>query len=276
MTMNTKHQNNSPKHAIATCIVGVSTLLCFSHAIASPVAWAAPSIDQVSSVSFSPPPPPPDNGAPGNRGGAAGRGCGVSKQSVVALVPMYQQKLAQGSEVVQVWGTTISDRPTFWFDLPYEKSAIAGLEFVLQEDTNSAKDLYRTAIAPPSAPGLISIHLPSTVSSLEVGKRYQWFLKVRLQCASSTATAKPEIKQEDVYGWVQRVNPSAALATQLSQANPAQQAVLYAQNGIWFDALSTLAKSRLSNPQDARLTQDWQQLLQTVGLEKLAAKPLAK
>ena len=88
------------------------------------------------------------------------------------------------------------------------------------------------------------------------------------------SAAKPQIQKEELYGWVQRISPSLTLTSQLKQATPQQQATLYAQNGIWFDALTTLAEQRLANPQDARLSEDWNNLLKAVGLEKLTTTPL--
>lgn len=192
----------------------------------------------------------------------------------MALAPEYQQSLVGGGENIQVWGMVTVERPTFWFDVPYEKGAITTLEFVLQDNSSHAKELYRGAIVPPDSPGIVSVRLPATVPPLESGKLYQWFFKVRLQCGSSESAAKPQLQKEILYGWVQRVSPDVALISQLKQATPQQRANLYAQNGIWFDALTTLGELRLSNPQDSRLTADWNDLLQSVGLETLTKEPL--
>lgn len=269
--MKTQRQKTVFNRAIAACTFGLFALPCFGNAIGSNAVWASPIAARMRLVAFTPPPPPPDRDAPGNRGGGAGRGCGTG-QPLIALVPEYQQAL-EGGAITKVWGTTLAERPTFWFDVPYNKGAIAALEFVLQDNSSPAKELYRSAIVPPDAPGIVSIQLPATVPPLAAGKLYQWFFKVHLQCASSEA-AKPQTQKETLYGWVQRVSPNAAIASQLKQATPQQQADLYAQNGIWFDALTTLGNLRLTSPQDPRLIADWNSLLQSVGLEKLTTKPL--
>lgn len=253
-------------------MVGVLTLptwgvcILFSSAEATPVA-------QVSATGFKPPPPPPDRDAPGRRGGGAGRGCGAGNQSVTALMPEYKQVLEQGA-ITKVWGTTTTGRPTFWFYVPYESGAIAAMEFVLQDNASPTREIYRSAIAPPTAPGIISVQLPASVPPLEVGTLYQWFFKIRLQCSSGVAAAKLQIQKENLYGWVQRMSSSPTLTSQLKQASPQQQAALYAQNGIWFDALTTLAEQRLASPQEARLIEDWQTLLRSIGLEPMTTKPL--
>jgi hypothetical protein len=271
--MKTQRQRILFRWIIAVNTASVITLSLFSNSITSQTVWANSIKAHMNSVEFTPPPPPPDRDAPGSRGGGAGRGCGTGSQSVTALMPEYPQALPQGGAITKVWGTTTTEHPTFWFDVPYERGAIAAMEFVLQDNSSPAKDMYRSAIVPPEAPGIVSIHLPATVVPLEVGKLYKWFFKVRLQCGSSALVAK--IQKEDLYGWVQRVNLSATLRSQLKQTTPQQRASLYAQNGIWFDALTTLGELRLTNSQDSQLMKDWNSLLQAIGLEKLAAKPLA-
>jgi hypothetical protein len=272
--MKTQRQKTGFRGAIAIFTVSLFVFPCLGDRMGSQTAWATPSLTQVIATGFTPPPPPPERDAPGNRGGGAGRSCAAGEQSVTALMPEYQQALISGGAITKVWGTATTERPTFWFDLPYEKSTLAALEFVLQDNSSPAKDLYRGAIVPPDTPGIISISLPATVAPLEVGKLYKWFFKVRLQCHSGASAAKPQIQKEELYGWVQRVSPSPALINQLKQATPQQQASLYAQNGIWFDALTTLGKLHLANPQDAQLRKDWNDLLQSVGLEELTTKPL--
>ncbi len=275
ITMKTQQQQRLFRLKIVTVTFTISlvTLSALGNGIIAPTVWASPVPAQAGAVAFTPPPPPPDRDAPGNRGGGAGRGCGVGNQPLMALVPEYKQTLNRGT-ITKVWGTTLAERPTFWFDLPYEQGAIAALEFVLQDNSSPNQELYRSAIVPPATPGIVSIRLPATVPPLETGKLYQWFFKVRLQCSPGESGAKPQLQKEELYGWVQRVNPDAGLTSQLKQATPQQRVSLYDQNGIWFDALTTLGELRLSNPQDARFTEDWNRLLQSVGLEKLIAKPL--
>ncbi|PZV07714.1 MAG: hypothetical protein DCF22_21585 [Leptolyngbya sp.] len=275
MTMKMHRQKTGFRYAIAISMISALTVPAWGAYIPLSPVWATPVVAQMGSIGFTPPPPPPDRDAPGNRGGGAGRGCGVGKQFITALVPEYKQTLGQ-AEMTKVWGTTIAERPTLWFDVPYEKGAIAAMEFVLQDNSSPAKEIYRSAIASPTTPGIISIHLPTSVPPLETGKLYKWFFKTRLQCGSGVSAAKPQLQKEELYGWIQRVSPSANLTSQLKQATPQQQATLYAQNGIWFDALTTVAEQHLANPQDSHLIEEWSNLLQAVGLEKLAAKPLVQ
>jgi hypothetical protein len=225
---------------------------------------------------FSPPPPPPDRGAAGERGGAASRGCGVGNQSMIALVPVYEQTLKQGKTeavtVTKVWGLTTEEHPTFWFFVPYTKSTIDSIEFVLKDESSKpSQTLYRTSVTIPEVPGIISIRLSATTPPLQVDKMYHWFFKMRVIC-----DPQQPVEREYVEGWVQRVNPNPKLADSLKQATPQQRIRLYAENGIWYSALTTLAELRLAKPQDPTLVVEWMNLLKSVDLENLAKQPLIK
>jgi hypothetical protein len=234
---------------------------------------ALPAKNNLVSVKFVPPPPPPDRSAAGSRGGAASRGCNAANQTVTALVPTYQQNLNQGNQVVvptvQVWGLTNSERPNFFFFVPYDASSIANIEFVLKDETNKkSQTLYRTYLTPPESPGIINVNLPSSIASLQTGKMYHWFFKVRLQCDQKQPTTL-----DYVDGWVQRVNQNSTLTAQIKQATLEQKATLYAANGVWYDAIMSLVELRQKNTQHQTLAA-WTSLLNSVGLEAITNQPL--
>jgi hypothetical protein len=182
-------------------------------------------------------------------------------------VPEYKQVFGKG-EITKVWGTTTETHPTIWFDVPYPASNIKSMEFILKDDARPANEIYRTALTPPATPGIIGVSLPTSAPSLKVGTSYEWFLKVNFQCDAVASTS------EQIHGWVQRVTPNAALIGQLKQLSPQQQATLLAENGLWYETVTTLAQFRRTNPQDASLTNAWNLLLQSVGLQTLSPKPL--
>ncbi len=238
------------------CIIGIPTKEA-----------AADSIADLGTIEYNPPPPPPERDAPGNRGGGGGRGCGPNSQPTTALIPAQKRMLNGDSEkeTVQVWGTTVSERPTFWFDVPDEKSTIKSVEFVLQDNTD--QDLYRTWIVPPETPGIVSIRLPEAVA-LEPGMLYHWFLNIDFQCLSDASVTR------QINGWVQRVAPDSNLTKMLKNATLEQQAILYAKHGIWFDALTTLGDLRRSKPKELSAIENWNRLLQSIGLENLKTEPI--
>ncbi|MBR8835090.1 MAG: DUF928 domain-containing protein [Stigonema ocellatum SAG 48.90 = DSM 106950] len=229
---------------------------------------------RLATVKFNPPPPPPNRGAPGNRGEGGSRGCGVGNQSLKALMPVYEETFSQNQKesiyTTQVWGLTSFENPTFWFYVPYSSSSIKVTEFVLQNEKK--KTIYRTPVTIPETPGIVSFRLPSTSAALELDKNYHWFFKLRV----ITCDSQQPRDLDYVEGWVQRTHLNGQLGDRLKQATPELRVALYAENGLWYDALSALAELRLANSKDTNLTAGWTSLLRSVGLENLANKPLVK
>lgn len=212
------------------------------------------------------PDPPSDIGAPTRRSHAGSRGCRDSAQQhlstktkfLTALAPIYQ---TQDSESV-VWGLTTLENPHFWFYVPYQLTSNHAVEFVLQDDRGNY--LYRTKFSGTGTlPGILSVQLPSNVS-LQTEQNYSWHFLI--YCDSSTPSSY-------VNGLIKRVELSR-WESQLNSLTPQERAILYANEGIWYDTLTELAQLRRVAPQNDRLTDDWVSLLQSVGLEELDSEPL--
>jgi hypothetical protein len=77
-------------------------------------------------------------------------------------------------------------------------------------------------------------------------------------------------------GIVRRVELSADILRQLENADPRQKIFIYAQNGIWQDALSNLAAARRANPNAPVFQTDWESLLDSVTLGEIAKKPIVE
>ncbi|MFN6487519.1 MAG: DUF928 domain-containing protein [Nostoc sp. DedQUE03] len=209
----------------------------------------------------------------GRRTGMGSRdNCPAVTTALTALVPLQEEeKISKQTDKpisAIVGGLTTSERPTFWFYVPYTQELTASAEFILQD--SSQNDIYRSVIAPPPKPSIISISLPSN-ASLQVGKTYHWYLKV---LCNQQQTASVPIYVE---GDIQRVNLDSRMMQQLQTAVALQQKVaIYAQEGIWFDSLTMLAQMRRKNPHDASVASDWQSLLKSVNLDNVATVPLVK
>ncbi len=206
------------------------------------------------------PPGPPPGGRV--RGGARRGTCPDVKPELTALVPFTEQP----PSVTNVWGFTTVERPTLWFYIPYTKASVNRAELVLQDD--NSHQIYNSAIALPNQPGVFSVPFSAKAPPLAVGKRYRWFFNVY--------GCDPQKPNSAIYveGVIQRVNLNQAVAQQLKTAQPRQRVAIYAKNGIWHEALTTLAELRRQNPQDAALQAQWKDLLQAIGLSDVAAKPL--
>lgn len=208
------------------------------------------------------PPPQPNQklpdfsayGRPGRRVGGGSRSpCPTIAPPLTALMPMTN------------WGRTIAERPTFWFYVPYSPQQAPAGEFVLQEEKGN--DVYRTAFTLPKTPGFVSFNTPPQTAPLEINKWYHWYFKVYCEPQTSTPVF--------VEGWVQRVERTPELDRQLKAAKLPDYTI-YANNGVWFDALARLAQLRLSNTSNAKLVDDWANLLgaRGVNLEQLRQEPI--
>jgi len=201
------------------------------------------------------PPPPSDTGKPrGRRSGGAGRDdCPAVDAPLTALVPDNNL------------GLTVAESPTFWFFVPQLPTTARSGEFVLQDQEHN--DVYRTPFRLSGKPGVVSIRLPSNPqSSLKRDQMYRWHFQIYCQ---------PQTTSEYfwVEGWVKQVALNPTLESQLEAAKP-REYIAYAENGIWHEAVTKLAELRLSDPQNATLSENWAELLRAVGLEELAKEPL--
>ncbi|MEH2165232.1 MAG: DUF928 domain-containing protein [Nostoc sp.] len=215
--------------------------------------------------------PAPLSPVSGRRAGMGSRdNCPAVSTPLTALVPFQEEqkvgKQTNKSIIGTVEGLTTLERPTFWFYIPYTKDlSNSSAEFSLQDSAEN--DVYRNAIALPSKPSIISISLPST-ASLKVNKTYRWYLKVR--CMQDTASIPVYVE-----GDIKRINLDSRVMQQLEATNaPRQKIIIYAEKGIWFDALNMLAQIHISNYNDASVQQDWQSLLQSINLDNIATVPL--
>ena len=182
-------------------------------------------------------------------------GCASSQLSLTALVPKNKV------------GRTVSDYPTFFFYLPPTEAKLA--EFILKD--RSGNEIYKQTFTISNLSGTIGISIPANnnVSPLQVGKSYSW---------NFTVICDAEDRSSDMMeiGTVRRVELSADINSQLEKADPRQKTFIYAENGIWQDALSTLAAARRAQPDDAQLAADWESLLDSVTLGKIAKEPIVQ
>ena len=264
MNWTSSYQQMKLAFAIAAFLVGLMSDSTPVQAIAKPVALTKILVDQsmLRQVNFVPPIPPNQDAPTGRRRGGGSRcpECQNSDLPLTALVP--------GTNSKSFLALTVASRPTFWFYVPYTLTPESSVEFVLQDAADNY--IYKTTFTVPGKPvGVVSITLPPGVAPLEIGKQYHWTFLIH-------KNLQKQSEYVAVDGLVQRVEPSLELMTQLNKLTPRERTALYAANGIWHDALTTLASLRRTNPQDATLTADWVRLLQSVGLDNIAPEPVVQ
>ncbi|MBE9017238.1 hypothetical protein C7Y66_04055 [Chroococcidiopsis sp. CCALA 051] len=259
-------------HKLAATAAIAFTLLVPTAAIATHNNSQNHTHQQVSAQPRYTPPPFPTSGTPtGRTRGAAGRGgdCGF-KLPLTALAPAVEKTVGTG-KATYVWGQTIAEYPTFWFYIPAANPSLRSVEFVLQDDRDN--DVYRSAVELPAKPGIIGVRLPSTQPPLKLNQNYHWFLKTEIAASCDRQDSTIAIK-DSVEGWVQRVSPTATMRSQLKTATPEQRLDLYAQQGLWYDAIATIAEQRLQQPENAVLKANWHGLLQSANLSDMTSQPL--
>lgn len=194
-------------------------------------------------------PPSQNRGAPGRTVGGGTRSPSCTDRNDTFLTALMPESNL---------GFTVSANPTFFFYVPKNTAELA--EFTVLDE--ESKQIYQTTFALANTPGVIKVQLPQTVS-LEIGKTYQW--KFAIIC-----DYQDRDQDEVVWGDSQRVELSPDLKTNLKQILLLQQAKLYAQRQIWHETLAILAQLHSSNPRE------WEELLDSVGLEEIAQKPLVE
>jgi hypothetical protein len=194
---------------------------------------------------------PPDRGMPGRReGGGTRGGCIQEQPSLTALMPDRN------------YGLVTRDHATLFWYVP-STSAMTVAEFVLLDESN--REIYKTAMQLSGKPGIVGLTLPD--NQIETDKDYHWYFSL---------VCDPQDRSGDLLteGWIRQIEPDANLTSKLQAAAPEAQPTIYAEAGIWYAALSTLANQLRSQSNNPALMQQWRTLLGSVGLEDLADKPL--
>lgn len=195
---------------------------------------------------------PPDRGLPGRReGGGTRGGCPLQQPGLTALMP--ESNLAK----------TLALDPTLFWYMPQNPGMTA--EFVLLGPDNV--EIYKTLVTLPPEAGVVGLSLPHD-KQLELNQPYRWYFSL---------ICNPLDRSADAFtsGWVERVELTAELSDARAVSPAADLPQLYAKAGLWQDALSELARLRQADPDDPALLAQWRALLQSVGLEAMAAQPLS-
>jgi len=204
-------------------------------------------------------PLPPEAGAPAGRpfGGASRGGDDLPVcQSLTALVPSTREVGRNGREYTGVWALTAAAYPTFWFYIPYAVTSDEPAEFVLFDDQQ--RMIYRKQdIVLSNEPGIVGIALPDTAPALETGRMYRW--NFQTSCGGEVVF---------VEGWIQRTELDPNLTAEIARAQPLDQAAIYAETGIWYDALTILGNLRREDPDNLDVLNAWIELLGVLELSE--------
>jgi len=203
--------------------------------------------------------PPPQRRPIARTDGSASRGCPSGMfGSISLLVP---------SDHI---GLTVSAHPTFsWYVSAVPSTT---MQFALVEPGVVKPILVKQLKVNKS--GIIQLDLPELLS-LSVGKEYRW--TVSLICNQKRPSQNIYVRSRIQRVWVKALEVPELMGNPVSDnisTTMRDRAILYGQSGIWYDAVSTMSKAYLTNPQDPLNVKYLRLLLDQVGLTSVANSQL--
>jgi hypothetical protein len=181
-------------------------------------------------------------------------------------------------------GQTTAGHPSFFWYLSQPVSV--PIKFTLVERGVPEPLLVKQIDSP--AVGTIEVKLPKDKPELVTGRVYSW--SVTLECNARRPSANPYF-----YSWIERIPTTPGLAQQLAEVSSRHnlqrktvssesgspehgasaqtlrdRAAIYAQSGLWYDALDALSAAQKANPKDGSIKEDFLSLLKQVSLEEVA------
>ena len=137
------------------------------------------------------------------------------------------------------------------------------IELTVIED-QAVEPILETRINRPNQPGVQQIRLADYGVRLKPGIEYRWFVAV---------VPDPENRSKDIVsgGIIERIEAPANLRSRVATSTAEQIASVYADEGIWYDALAAIS-ARIDNaPSDPTLRVQRAALLKQVQLPDVAA-----
>ncbi len=109
-------------------------------------------------------------------------------------------------------------------------------------------------------PVFLAIRMAKYGFEFKPGVTYRWSVAVVMD---------PENRSQDVVvnGIIQRVEPTPELTADLAKAAESDKAAVYAEHGIWYDALQTISEQLVKSPHDQALLDQRASLLKQVGID---------
>lgn len=196
---------------------------------------------------------PPSRRPPKSTKATVTRGCEQSEQSSPITLTLLAPKDHDG--------LTISGHPTFFWHV----SAPVAMTFTLTQP-GVVQPILEQQI-PSQKAGIIQLKMPQELPELVVGKEYRWSVTPRT-CNSARAS-----KNDYIQSWIKRVPATVALTQQLAAATTEQdRASIYAQAGLWYDALEAISTAHNTHPNDKSILEERLLLLEQAGQTELAAQ----
>ena len=161
----------------------------------------------------------PEVGKPRRRIGGGRRGPGQSLPSLYAIAPEHV-------------GLTVSAQPLLCWAVSATPPEGVIFELVVT-DANGIEPLLDVPIAPPRHVGIQCTDLGDYGLALAYDEDYQWAVAAVLDLGSRSLDLI-------ATGWIERVRPPQGLEASLREASAGDAAAIYAEAGLWYDAVSAV------------------------------------
>lgn len=191
---------------------------------------------------------PPKRGAPGGRIGGGSRGIQRDGFSLAVLAPDHT-------------GLTSMAQPTlYWFvssDL-----ASTSVELTVM-DPQGIQPLLEIRLPPPLKTGVHSFRLADHGVRLSPAVPYRWFVALVMD---------PDRRSKDILagGFIELVPMPAGLGQKIASANKDELPRLYAEAGLWYDAIAAISQLVEAAPGNDALRRQRTALLEQAGLIEVA------
>lgn len=191
---------------------------------------------------------PPASRMPGARVGGVTRGSPGKDPYLVALVPDHIALTHKGNPVLH------------WY---LSQTTTLPLILTLREEL-AVRPILEVRLKSPDRPGIQAIRLKDYDVELKEEVSYRWYVSVQRD---------PEFPSQDIVtgGAIQRVAYVEGLIINMGYSGPRDPLHLYAEAGLWYDALAAISEQIDAHPADQSLRRQRAALLQQVGLAEIAA-----
>jgi hypothetical protein len=159
-------------------------------------------------------------------------------------------------------GLTAQEQPSLYW---YLSAATSCRVEVTLTNEQAVEPLLDFSLSPPTNPGVQRVRLADHGARLTPGVQYQWAVAL---------VPDPDHRSKDIValGAIKRIEATEALHTKLAQANKGDVAAIYAEAGLWYDAVAAVSDLIATAPQDSVLRTQRAALLEQVRLSEVAER----
>jgi len=191
---------------------------------------------------------PPLRGAPAGRIGGGTRG--ATDRESFALMVLAPDHV----------GYTTQEQPClYWY---ISKPTNYSIELTVTEK-KAVKPLVEKLLKGPEKGGVQAVCLAQYDVSLQPNIPYKWYVTLVTDAAQ---------RSKDIMagGIIEKIEAQETVTSRLKSAEGINAPSIYAEEGLWYDAVGAISKMIEASPKDANLREQRTSLLKQVGLTEVA------